>query len=126
MKTLRKLKKLKDKKMKKEIKEVEKRYRKQKKIEREVEGYIDNLFKNEMEKRITQYKSMAKDNLNQKSSKTLSEVQDKLMATGFARKSKFISKNIENAEKAVERYEKDKWVPGGNYTENAKRVSTKA
>lgn len=32
--------------MKKELKEVEKRFRRQRKIEKEVEGYVENLFKN--------------------------------------------------------------------------------
>jgi len=41
---------------KSKVREVEKRFRRQKKIEKEVEGYIDNLFKNEMENRINQFK----------------------------------------------------------------------
>jgi hypothetical protein len=88
--------------MKREIREVEKRFRRQRKIEREVEGYIDNLFKNEMDKRTKGFK------VKKQESKTIQNVQDEMIATGGTKKQKFINRNIQNAKKVIEQCDKNK------------------
>jgi hypothetical protein len=122
------LRKKKQKKDKKESKEIDKRFRRQKKIEREVEGYIDNLFKNEMEKRADQFRKISLSKL--KSSKdinarTLQNINDEMMSTGMSRKPKFISNNTKNAKKAIERYEKDQYTPGASTTNVLRKSSVK-
>lgn len=46
------------------------------------------------------------------SSKNLQDVHDEMLKTGFPKKSKFISKNTENAKRAITRYDKDQYTPG--------------
>ena len=45
--------------------------------------------------------------------RTLQDVHDEIMTTAFSKKSKFITKETENAQRAMERYEKEKCIPGG-------------
>jgi hypothetical protein len=101
-KKVSKIKRKREKKMKREIREVEKRFRRQRKIEREVEGYIDNLFKNEMDKRTKGFK------VKKQESKTIQNVQDEMIATGGTKKQKFINRNIQNAKKVIEQCDKNK------------------
>jgi len=97
-------------------------------MEKEVEGYIDNLFKNEMEKRVNSYKN-ANNMVGKKSSdynpRTIQSIQEDMVSSGMSKKSKFISKNIQNAKNAVERYEKDQKVPGDSKSGTLKRPASK-
>lgn len=44
--------------------------------------------------------------------RTLQDVHDDIISNAFTKKSKFITKETENAQRAMERYEKEKNIPG--------------
>ena len=114
-KVVHKLRKRKDHKARKEVKEIEKRFRRQRKIEREVEGYIDNLFKNEMQKRAcnnAKSKDVRISKANQSQNRTVQQVKSEMMSTQTSQHSKFVSKDIENANRAIERYQANQPVLG--------------
>lgn len=61
---------------------------------------------------------------NPVNTRTLQEIHDEMLATGYPKKtSKFINKNMESAKRAVERYEKDKHVPGAQTFQSSKTMS---
>jgi hypothetical protein len=130
---MNKLRKRKEHKAKKEVKDIEKRFRRQRKIEREVEGYIDNLFKSEMEKRvdnIKKAKTIRITKTNQAQNRTVQQVKSEFMSTQTSQNSKFVSKDIESAKRAIERYQANQHVPGDaqylkHSSEQPKKIKTK-
>lgn len=85
---------------------------------------MSSSYKNEKDKRATGFKG-AEGRQNEVNTRTLQEINNDMLTTQGGNKQKFITKNMENAKRAVERYEKIQKVPGVMKVENPKRPQSK-